>query len=297
MQAPIQFKEFLFYQETGELIRREDSGELLVSRLAPQPSQLLLLLLENYPDIVEREEILAALWPDVAVDYQRSLHFCVRQIRAALQEDAANPRFIQTIPRRGYRWIAPFERASSAVETKKKKEVGASPKPVLPQPFQFAFISNKILGVVAIVTLSLFIYFLGAWQDADLPDKMAETGQIRVAIMPFQPGKSDHGFAGNDIALRLVESLTNEYKSDFQIIGPTTTGAYPPGKIRALIQDFEVDWIINGRFSQVQDTSRLLAEVIRAADGAHVWVKYFDSDTDNSAISERIAAGFMAESK
>lgn len=87
-------------------LRRE--GVLL--RLQPQPFKLLVLLARRSGDLVTREEIRRALWGEgTFVDFEQGLGFCVRQLRAALGEAARAPVYVQTLPRRGYRFVAPVE--------------------------------------------------------------------------------------------------------------------------------------------------------------------------------------------
>ena len=92
------------------------SGELrrngTTVRLQPQPFKVLVLLACRPGDVVTREEIQAEVWPaGTFVDFEQSLNFCVRQIRAALGDNANAPRYVETLPRRGYRWVGgPVER-------------------------------------------------------------------------------------------------------------------------------------------------------------------------------------------
>ena len=80
-------------------------------RLAAQPFQILVLLLERPGELVTREEICRALWPDdTFVDYEHGVNSAVNRIREALGDAAGNPRFIETLARRGYRFIAPVDR-------------------------------------------------------------------------------------------------------------------------------------------------------------------------------------------
>ncbi len=98
----IRFGAFELDPATGELRK---AGIPL--KIHPQPFRLLLLLAERSGQIVTRDEIQHTLWGDnTFVDFERGINFCVNQIRAALADDADNPRFIETLPRRGYRFIA-----------------------------------------------------------------------------------------------------------------------------------------------------------------------------------------------
>ncbi len=89
--------------QDGRLLRQ---GEPV--RLQEQPFQVLLALLERHGEIVTREELRERLWPgDTFVEFDKSLGVALTKVRAALGDDAANPRFVETMPRRGYRFIAP----------------------------------------------------------------------------------------------------------------------------------------------------------------------------------------------
>jgi DNA-binding winged helix-turn-helix (wHTH) protein len=94
---------------TGELRRQG-----LRVKLNTQPFQVLLMLLDRPGELVTREEISRALWPDgTFVDYEHGVNSAVNRIREALGDSAANPRFLETLARRGYRFIAPVERVGS----------------------------------------------------------------------------------------------------------------------------------------------------------------------------------------
>src|SRR6202522_739069 len=76
-------------------------------RIHPQPFRVLMLLAERPGQIVTRNEIQHCLWNDSTfVDYERGINFCINQIRGALGDDAETPRYVETLPRRGYRFIA-----------------------------------------------------------------------------------------------------------------------------------------------------------------------------------------------
>jgi len=97
------FGEFQFHPETGELFR---SGERV--ELQNQPARLLELLTRRPGELVTRDELRRAVWGgDTHVDFDRSLNFCVRRIRVALGDCSRSPMYLETLPRRGYRFLAP----------------------------------------------------------------------------------------------------------------------------------------------------------------------------------------------
>src|SRR5688572_6617781 len=102
----VQFGHFQFDQETLELRER---GTL--RRLQPQPAKVLRLLIARAGELVTREDLCGAIWgTQTFVDFEQGLNFCIKRIRAVLHDDPDRPIYIETIPRRGYRFIAPVER-------------------------------------------------------------------------------------------------------------------------------------------------------------------------------------------
>ena len=129
-------------------------------RLQEQPFRLLLLLVERAGQIVSREEIRNRLWPqNTFVEFDKSLAVAVLKVREALGDDASNPRFIETIPRRGYRFIAPvkvetapvsaFSTAAPAVRT-------VSPSPPHPQAMKHGLITGTLLLLLVGIVLYVF---------------------------------------------------------------------------------------------------------------------------------------------
>src|SRR3954467_259705 len=109
----LRFDSFELDTGSGELRR---NGDRL--KLPPQPFRVLELLVRRSGDIVPRAEIRERIWcDDTFVDFEQGLNFCIRQIREAVGDNADAPRFIETLPRRGYRFLLPVE-TSSAVEPK-----------------------------------------------------------------------------------------------------------------------------------------------------------------------------------
>jgi DNA-binding winged helix-turn-helix (wHTH) protein len=101
----IRFGTFQLDAEAGQLLK---SGRVV--RLKPQPLRLLQLLLSRPGDLVTRDEIKALLWgTDTFVDFEQGMNTAVRQIREALGDDAERPIFVETVPKRGYRFIAPVD--------------------------------------------------------------------------------------------------------------------------------------------------------------------------------------------
>jgi DNA-binding winged helix-turn-helix (wHTH) protein len=105
------FGTFQFHPETGELFRSRDRVEL-----QNQPARVLELLTRRPGELVTRDELRQTIWGgDTYVDFDRSLNFCVRRIRVALGDSTRQPTYLETLPRRGYRFLAPVTVGEVAV--------------------------------------------------------------------------------------------------------------------------------------------------------------------------------------
>src|SRR5215467_5084605 len=103
----LRFDVFEVDTAAGELRRQGDRV-----KLPPQPFRVLEMLVRRGSEVVTRTDIRERIWCDSFVDFEQSLNFCIRQIREALGDTADSPRFIETLPRRGYRFLAPVDAPS-----------------------------------------------------------------------------------------------------------------------------------------------------------------------------------------
>lgn len=298
--STIKIGEFWFDPSTGEL--RNHESEDPTTRLPPQPTQLLQMLVENHPDVISREAIQQSLWPGVTSDFEKNLHFCVRQIRSAFGESAASPTYVETIPRRGYRLIAKVDSVddspaiSAHVNSKQSVPVATESSDVISlepkESDQSIGARRTLVKAIALLFLAVLGVSYAVWQlnhrgENSQPAAGADS-EIRIAIMPFQTNKGGYGQMGNgDIALNLLEMLASEMKT-LRVIGPSTTERVVADHVsfRKFAEDSKLDFIVNGKFMSNENRKKLLVEVIRANDGSHVWVKAFEKDSSNLKIAE-----------
>ena len=169
------FAQFLFDPASGEL-KDVDAGSV-AARLQPQVASLLTALVERPGTVVTRAELQSRLWPDTTVDFDDGLNFCVRQLRLALGDEANKPRFVETLARRGYRFIAPVSRVS---------ETSAAPPATVPatRPAR-----NRVgLIVAAILLVATGALIVGRVMGASNPP--ARTG-FTLAVLPFAVDTTD----------------------------------------------------------------------------------------------------------
>ena len=275
MGARFQFGPFEFDTTSGELRRLGVAGP--GQRQPPQPARLLALLAERRGEIVGREEIRERLWPDTNVDFDTSLHFCVRQVRMALGESAAEQSLVENVPRRGYRLTA----AVSPVKT----EVEAAGAVATRRP-------RAVWVVAATVVAALAVGYLVVTQRAPAAPP------VRIGIMPFQPPDWMKSHERLAIAEWILEDLTAPRGSAL-IVGPTTTASYSASDaaLRQLASDYRLAYIVNGRFQEAAGRPRMLAELIRVSDGAHIWVHGYNDLSDAQSIGHEIGRNVARELK
>ena len=250
------FGEWEFEPASGDL-RRSDGQ---VTRIQPQPAQLLTLLLERAGDVVTRDDIVNAVWSDTIVEFDQAVNYAVRHLRAALNESAAEPRFIETLPRRGYRFAAPIERR------------------VVPDKTALGGTSGRRTIAPAGIFVLVLATAWGGWRQLRKPAALQEEAPL-VAVLTLRHEANDSVAALG--AVRVAEGLTDRLTrlgtSSVRVAGPTITDAYNRDENpRARVRDaLGASFVVSGRFTP-DETDGLFLELIRIADGAHVWAMRAD---------------------
>lgn len=198
-----------------------DPAESLLTRngvrtkIQDQPFRVLILLLQRPGEIVTREELRQGLWPEgTHVDYDGSLNVILKRLRAAIDDDSDNPRFIETVPRRGYRFIAPvsIERAKGVaaglheapaqnppadpasatpdMPRTEDEEAYAAPAPVSPQRSHPA----RVYVAAALIALSITVAAWFYWQRRSLPQAAATGSKAPAVMAPVRKSVAVLGF-------------------------------------------------------------------------------------------------------
>lgn len=286
--SEVRLGDLSFVPATGEI--RSRSGD--TARLAPKPASLLAMMVWSYPDVVGREEIRRELWPDVQVDFDQSLHFCIRQIRAALGDSARDPRFVENIPRRGYRLlVAPVEsRASTSPPTEDlADEPSPQARPTRSRKWGTAPLVAALSLTLAILVLGLLLADRPRPQN---PAALITTEVPRLAIMSFRAPETTTLRTGS-IADLLLARFGGLGVEQLEVIGPSKTAAYGTDLVAVarFLRENEADYVVNGRFLPPDGSGQLLVEIIRASDDAHLYVRAFDDLDSIEAIAEEVALG------
>ncbi len=293
----VRFGDYEFDPSTGDLAPISANACRSDVRLAPQPARLLSLLASRDGAIVTRDEIQAELWPDVEVEFDQSLNFCIRQIRAALNDSAVEPRYIETLPRRGYRLLPPVVPARSSVAGTSPATIAPGDSAPLPAVRVASDGAHRFLRPALLLLLGLVLAaFSGLLIIGPAELETLDAQPPRLGVMPFEPPATREGFPNTTrIAAELVRLLGNQ-PQEIILVGPATTSAHDgTGSVRDFAASLQLDYVLNDRFLDEEAGPELLLELIRVSDGAHVWVDRFDQLDDWRRIAPMAAAAVGRE--
>jgi len=273
------FGPFAFDTTTRELRR---DGEIV--RLQSQPAQVLAVLVEHSGEIVTREALRQAVWgDDTFVDFDKGLNFAIGQVRAALGDNAENPTYIRTHPKRGYQFVAPD--GPPATGRAQDRKWGRTS--VLP---------NRWITAAAVLTL-----VAGAWVwTARGRASVAHT--IAVAEFDNQTGVGDYDRYAQNLTDSLVAELTASGAGRFSIIGNASVLRLPR-KQRDIVEvgrTLGAGYIVIGQVQRDGERVRVLAHLIRLPEQTHLWVTRVETGIEEppaapAALARRISAEFLGK--
>jgi len=287
------------------------SGELRKNgmrlRLSGQPFQVLAVLIEHYGDIVTREELKSKLWPaDTFVDFDHGLNNAVARIRELLEDSSETPRYIETVPRRGYRFIAALTDIQPAPVPSSAAESKASPAPEITDPgasgpllllTEKRFASVR-LGVVlgAVVVLAILIVVLVLYRGRDA-GRTSQPGIKSLAVLPLKnlSGDPTQEYLAAGITDALIGRLARIH--DLRVISRTSAMHYKDTHLSTpeIASTLRVDALVEGSVIREGSRIRVHAQLIRGATDEHFWSETYDRElrdvlTLESEVAQSIAA-------
>ena len=236
----VKFKGFEFNLKTKEL----SQNNKLIS-LQPKQADVLSLLIEHSGNIISREELKQQFWSDTIVEFDQSINFCIKSIRKALNDDPKNPQFIQTVPRRGYQFIAAIEAVKTSIDNSAAPQSIKSPaqrrKPKLYYPLA--------AGVgLAVTVIFLFSANTSEPTPPHLDTEITYTSKLDLdfkrALYLFEKGDAEYYSRSYDMFAKIVSEYPN----------------YP---------DAHAYYALSGLFTGVDDIHRIMKEHTELAQYYH----------------------------
>jgi TolB-like protein/DNA-binding winged helix-turn-helix (wHTH) protein/tetratricopeptide (TPR) repeat protein len=245
-------------------------------RLERQPMDLLVLLVERRGQLVTRAEIIDKLWgKDVFVDVETGVHTAARKIRQALGDAADAPKFVETVPGKGYRFVAPVTTGE------------APPQPVRPMNWR------PIAAAAALAALT------GVLVWASLPSR-APAGHVVLAVLPFEnlTGDADREYVADGLTEEMIASLGQVDPDRLSVIGRTSSMTYK-GTRKSLAQigeELGVDYLVESSLRAESNRLRITSTLVRVRDQVQVWSASYDREpTSTLGLQQELSAAIAEQ--
>ena len=269
--------------------------------LQTQPFQILGMLLERPGEVVTREELRQALWHgDTFVDFDHGLNNAINRLREALGDSAESPRFLETLPRRGYRFIAAVERIAPPSPQNSKSQVedssttprapasdeGAAP-PVKSSKSSLRARPWIVAGAVGVVVAALFA-LLGTLKTGDLRQRLLRVSAAKhiqsIAVLPLEnlSGDPSQEYFADGMTDALITNLGKI--SSLRVISRTSVMQYKGTKkpLPEIAKELNVEAIIEGTVSHSGNHLRITANLVQASPEKHLWAQSYDSEVSDA---------------
>ena len=284
---PIRFGVFELDVRAGQLRKRG-------SRLPIQglPLEVLAVLLRHRGEVVTREELRKELWPaDTFVDFDHSLHNAIARLRDALGDSPTAPRFIETLPRKGYRFIGPADADGAvAIGGEDSRTDGRAAAPA-DAPRARPRLQLALGAAVAVLGLAAAAY-VGGSRHAPRPPIRS------LAVLPLEnlTGSGDQEY--------FVDGMTDELITDLAKVGSLrviSRASIMPYKtvrkpVAEIARELDVDAVVAGTVSRSGSHVRITAQLIDARGDRHLWAESYDREVgDAVALQNQIAQAIADE--
>ncbi len=266
----LRFDNFELDVRTGEL--RKHGMRL---RLQGQPLLVLAALLKRAGDVVTREELRAQIWAtDTFVDFDHSLHNAIARLREVLGDSAEKPRYIETLPRRGYRFIAPVETGDLPAPA---GAADSAPPADLPDHLRLTKSHALLLtGVFAVLFISI-VFWLG---HNGSPPTSAAPRLNSIAVLPLDnlSGDPSQEFFADGMTDQLITDLAKV--GSLRVISRTSVMQYKGTRkgLPEIARELNVDAIVEGSVIRSGQRVRVTAQLVQAPTDQHLWAETYDRD-------------------
>jgi TolB-like protein/DNA-binding winged helix-turn-helix (wHTH) protein/tetratricopeptide (TPR) repeat protein len=280
----VRFGVFEFDQRAGELRKHG-----LRIKLQGQPVDVLLVLLERPGEVVTRDELQKRLWAvDTYVDFEHSLNAAIKRLRAALGDSADAPRFVETLPRRGYRFIAPLSQPAASVPQAGAQDQKSAGRRI------FVLAAAAMVIIVLLITIGLKLPGLrDTFRNRTFSGPVRSLAVLPLANLSGDPGQ-DYFVDGMTDALRQhLEGI-----SSLRVISRTSSMHYRgSGKqLPDIARELKVDAIVEGSVLRSGDRIRINVELIQAGMDRRLWSNSYERDLrDVFALQADVALSIADE--
>jgi DNA-binding winged helix-turn-helix (wHTH) protein/TolB-like protein/tetratricopeptide (TPR) repeat protein len=270
----------------------------LLVKLPPQPLKILVWLSTHAGQLVTRQELRDQLWgPQTFVDFEQGLNYCIKQIRLVLGDDSDSPRFIETIPKRGYRFIAAvhLQAGQAGGEAMARAPDSTGPGLVAPAiPTRHSPRSLRWLLVAASVIAIALAFPHLTKRTRETPHEAAPAS-VTLAVLPFDVLNRQEDLG--HLAIAIPDAITARLAKAGQIrVRPTSAVLHSDtrkGELADVARRLAAEYLLTGTLQENGENLRVNVQLVRGADMVSLWGEHYDLPHSNlltleDAISEKV---------
>jgi TolB-like protein/DNA-binding winged helix-turn-helix (wHTH) protein len=243
-----------------------------------QPFRVLAILLERPGEVVTREQLQAKLWPaDTYVGFDEGLNTAIRKLRVAFGDSAENPRFIETVSRRGYRFVAPVSETVAAIPQPQSVENVA--------PQEMAYVPRRTQRPAWVFAAAVVIVILasGAYlARRHWPAKPPAPQRVMLAVLPFQNLSNDpeQEYFSDGLTEETITDLGQLSPEHLGVIARTSAMTYKHTNktVSEIGKELGVGYILEGSVRREGGKARVSAQLIRVGDQTHLWAQNYERE-------------------
>ena len=254
-------------------------------KLQEQPFRVLALLVEHAGQVVTREELQKNVWPtDVYVAFDQGLNNAIKKVRDALGDSADSPRFVETLARHGYRFIAPVTAAAMNAAQVPGNAAPASAEPLpAPPPQQHpgsrALRKRALIGSAIACLLAALAFW--AWHGSAMRESAAPD-RVILAVLPFDnlSGDPDQEFFSDGLTEEMITQLGKLNPERLLVIARGSVAKYKGSSLPAsqIGQELHADYLVQGSVRRAADRVRITVQLIQVRDQTDLWAESYDRD-------------------
>jgi len=283
----LQFGLFELDMQQGELRKR---GVRI--KLQEQPLKVLHLLLQNRGEIVTREQLRTDIWPaNTFVEFDHGLYSAMARLRDALGDSSENPRFIETVARRGYRFIAPVTSPGAIAASVPEATVTRRP------PRSRRLVAGVLAGLFAGALLLGAILGFNVANSRDWLRRRSNPQVRSLAVLPLQnlSGDPTQEYFADGMTEELITELAE--LGSVRVISRTSVMQYKGAQkpLRQIADELGVDAILEGSVQRSGQHVRVTAQLIDAATDQHLWARTYDRELGDVLLLQSDMAASIAQ--
>lgn len=321
-ETPVRLPVIRFGPFEADLAARQLRKHGLRVKLQDQPFTILAIFLGRPGEVVSRDQLREQLWSESTfVDFDNGMNAAINKLREALGDSADNPRYVETLPRRGYRFIAPVGWESLTATARPSNENGAGkvpPEPAVPAlapvtsqalspstpdflppsstPAQSPFRNRRALAAAMLFVFVLAGSYWGLKKFG--PRASASSGKVTLAVLPFQnlSGDPAQEYFSEGLTEELIAQVSRLQPERLGVIARSTAMQYrkTPKGVDEIARELGLQYVLEGSVRRDGPRLRITAQLIETREQTHIWAATYEREARDVLSIQQDVAGQVA---